>query len=111
MTPHVRCMLFAACSFAIATARAGDATADGKSVFEAWCTPCHAPGLTHPGTLALHLRYQGQLPDALEAREDLSAAFIERIVRSGIGGMPPFRKTEITDAQLSELAAYLSKGK
>lgn len=111
MTQHVRCILFAACSLAIATASlAGDETSRGKQVFDAWCTACHAPGLTHPGTLALHFRYQGQLPEALEARNDLSGAFIRHVVRAGIGGMPPFRKTEITDAQVDELVAYLSKG-
>ena len=112
MTQHVRCMLFAACSLAIATASlAGDETSKGKQVFDAWCTACHAPGMTHPGTLALHFRYRGQVPEALEAREDMTAAFIEHVVRAGIGGMPPFRKTEISDAQLNALMVYLAKAK
>jgi mono/diheme cytochrome c family protein len=35
---------------------------------------------------------------------ELTRAF----VRNGVSVMPPFRKTEITDAELAALAAYLA---
>jgi mono/diheme cytochrome c family protein len=31
------------------------------------------------------------------------------IVRNGITVMPPFRKTEVTDAQLDAIVAYLTR--
>jgi len=34
---------------------------------------------------------------------------VRHIVRTGISVMPQFRKTEISDAELDALAAYLSK--
>jgi hypothetical protein len=45
----------------------------------------------------------------LEKRKDLSAGYIRSVVRNGLFEMPPFRPTEITDAQLTELANYLAK--
>ena len=80
----------------------------GKAVFDEWCAACHAPGPRHPGTQALDALYQGRKPGALEARTDLVAKLTESFVRKGVSVMPPFRKTEITDAQLVDLAAYLA---
>jgi mono/diheme cytochrome c family protein len=64
-------------------AHAQDA-ARGSAVFQDWCAPCHAPGPRHPGTQALEALY------------------------TGVSVMPPFRKTEISDADLEALAAYLA---
>ena len=86
----------------------GDARARGRAVFEQWCAPCHAPGPGHPGTQALDALYRGQKPGALESRTDLVPELTQTIVRSGVSVMPPFRKTEITDAELAALAAYLA---
>lgn len=94
---------------AAAAATAGDAVpAEGRQVFDKWCAPCHAPGTEHPGTRALDAKYAGRLPAALEARKDLSADMVKLFVRRGISIMPFFRKTEISDAELDALAAYLS---
>lgn len=96
------------------TARAGQASAKpigttaGPRLFKRWCSDCHhlAAG---PGSMALARKYQGNLPALLEQRTDTSADFIKYVVRHGASFMPPFRKTEITDAELDQLALYLTQ--
>ena len=80
----------------------------GQDVFDHWCAPCHAPGPGHPGTQALDALYRGEKPGALEERSDLVPEVTRVFVRNGVSVMPPFRKTEITDADLAALAAYLA---
>ena len=82
--------------------------ARGKAVFTEWCAGCHAPGPRRPGTQALDALYKGKKPGALEQRTDLVPQLTQTFVRKGVSVMPPFRKTEITDAQLADLAAYLA---
>ena len=89
-------------------AQAQEPQARGRAVFENWCTPCHAPGARHPGTQALEALYKGAKPAALEQRTDLTPELTRAFVRSGVSVMPPFRKTEISDADLDALAAYLA---
>ena len=81
----------------------------GVEVFTYWCAPCHGAGRGNPGTVALEVRYQGSKPAALEQRTDLTPELTKLFVRNGISIMPPFRKTEITDADLDALAAYLAR--
>lgn len=80
----------------------------GNEVFQHWCAPCHAPGPRHPGTTALGVLYKGVKPAALEQRTDLVPDLTRAIVRTGVSIMPPFRKTEISDADLNAVAAYLA---
>ena len=80
----------------------------GKAVFDQWCAACHAPGPRHPGTQALDALYKGQKPGALEQRTDLVPKLTETFVRKGVSVMAPYRKTEISDADLAALAAYLA---
>jgi mono/diheme cytochrome c family protein len=80
----------------------------GKAVYNEWCAACHDPGPRHPGTQALDALYKGSKPGALEQRTDLVPKLTETFVRRGVSVMPPFRKTEITDADLAALAAYLA---
>lgn len=83
--------------------------ASGKQVFDQWCAACHAAAPRMPGTASLAAKYGDSRPAALEQRTDLNPALVRYFVRNGILVMPPFRKTEITDAQLEALGAYLSK--
>ena len=101
----------------------------GKVVFDKWCTPCHgavapaqgsaadalvgpAQGFAAgalPGTSALRVKYNGELPAVLEERTDLVPEFIETVVRGGLFGMPITRKTEVSDSELEDIIAYLTR--
>ena len=80
----------------------------GKQVFQRWCSECHADGPRYPGTASLAFKYGKDLPAALEKRTDLTPETVAYFVRKGVLIMPPFRKTEITDAELTALGEYLS---
>jgi mono/diheme cytochrome c family protein len=80
----------------------------GQQVFRYWCQSCHGQGTDKPGTVALQVKYKGQLPAALEERRDLTPALVKQAVRRGVSVMPFFRKTEISDEDLQALAAYLA---
>jgi len=83
---------------------------NGKMVFNDLCAPCHADKAARPGTQALTIKYRnGNIPAPLEKRTDLSPAYIETVVRNGLFSMAPLRKTEITDSQLADVAAYLTQ--
>ena len=102
----------AALSFGAAAAAADAPTlAHGAQVFEHWCLPCHGHGDQFPGTVALGVKYQGKLPGALQDRTDLVPDIVKAVVRTGVSVMPFFRKTEVSDADLDALAAYLSEPK
>jgi mono/diheme cytochrome c family protein len=81
---------------------------DGKAVYEHWCAPCHAPGPGHPGTQSLQMKYQGKLAAVLLERTDLTPPVVSVFVRQGVLLMAPFRKTEITDAELAALSSYVT---
>ncbi len=98
--------LTASAQAAIATSPTSAST--GKAVYEHWCAPCHAPGPGHPGTQSLQVKYAGKLPAVLLDRTDLSPQAVAAFVRQGVLLMAPFRKTEITDAELSALTAYVA---
>lgn len=106
--------LLAAASFSACAAQgdpAASLTARGKKVFDHWCISCHGAGERMPGTASLAVKYGGQVPAALEERGDMTPAFVRHFVREGVMIMPPFRKAEITDADLEALAAYLGSKK
>ena len=91
------------------TSVAQAAEPSGQAVYEHWCAPCHAPGPGHPGTQSLQLKYNGKTPAVLLDRTDLSAQAVAAFVRQGVLLMAPFRKTEISDAELAALTAYVAK--
>lgn len=101
-------MLWAFAAPVLAQDAAGDPAA-GRAVYNKWCAPCHDPGVTHPGTHALTVKYQGVKSGVLLEWKDLQASKVKLLVRHGISVMPQFRKTEISDAELDALAAYLSR--
>lgn len=81
----------------------------GYVEFQRACAVCHGSGPAKPGTRALRTKYRGKLPALLERRTDLAAAYVKFIVRHGVTVMPPFRKTELSDADLDAIAAYLGR--
>jgi mono/diheme cytochrome c family protein len=72
-----------------------DALADGRHVFMRNCYSCHPNG-------------QGGLGPALN-NKPLPGLAIHTQVRQGIGAMPAFNETEITDRQLANLIDYLQE--
>ena len=82
--------------------------ARGEAVYEYWCNACHGPEMLKPGTAALAIKYQGALPAALTERSDMVPEFVEQMVRQGISMMPFFRPTEVSDADLDALTAFLT---
>jgi (+)-pinoresinol hydroxylase len=80
-----------------------------KQVYDKWCTPCHGAGEGKPGTISAQALYKGSKPAVLAERTDLTAAGIKTAVRSGVYIMPRFRKTEVSDAELDAIVAYLTR--
>jgi (+)-pinoresinol hydroxylase len=78
----------------------------GKQLFNHSCVYCHGPGVW--GTNRLSKRFDKEHA-LLENRTDLTAPGIEAVVRNGIGSMPPMRKTELSDADVAAIAAYLTR--
>ena len=82
----------------------------GAAVFNNWCSACHSRGAQNaPGTTSLQVKYQGSVPAALEDRRDLTPDLVKFFVRNGVAMMAPLRKTEVSDADLEALAAYLTR--
>ena len=96
-------------------AQAQDLVAVGKAKFAYACAPCHAAGPGDdgkpllPGTQQLQWKYKGEKPALLEQRTDLPADLLKTFVRRGSWSMPAFRKTEVTDAEIVAIAAYLAQ--
>lgn len=81
----------------------------GEQVYARWCVHCHDAGRGNPGTQSLQVKYRGSVPAVLLERTDLTSDAVAVFVRQGVLSMPPFRKTEITDAELALLADYVSR--
>jgi (+)-pinoresinol hydroxylase len=82
----------------------------GEAVYKRWCVHCHSAGRGNPGTDSLQVKYKGNPPAVLLDRTDLTPEFVKLAVRQGVLSMPPFRKTEITDAELAAMATWLASG-
>ena len=77
----------------------GDVT-KGSRQFQTWCSGCHGPGGVGPD-----IRSPGS-PGATVSAETLLP-----LIREGAGHADPpgpYSKTEITDAQIADIAAYLN---
>lgn len=87
----------------------------GNAKFQHSCAPCHGAGVGDdghamlPGTDALRIKYRGALTPLLEHRTDLTAPVLKVFLRNGSFSMPPFRQTEVTDAEIADIAAYLAQ--
>ncbi len=86
----------------------------GHEVFTHSCAPCHGYGpgddgrAMLPGPAALTVKYKGARSPYLEERSDLPYPTLKVFVRQGTWSMPGFRKTEITDNDIQDIAAYLA---
>ncbi|RYD82412.1 MAG: cytochrome c [Sphingomonadales bacterium] len=95
---------------ATGAARAAAPQADGEGIYRHWCAHCHSAGRGNPGTESLQVKYKGERPAVLLERTDLAPQAVAVFVRQGVLSMAPFRKTEITDAELDALSAYVARG-
>jgi mono/diheme cytochrome c family protein len=72
------------------------------------CSMCHRQmGM---GTVILARRMDPKVA-RLEARDDLTADYVTAAARMGIGNMPRISRGEVSDAQLAQIARYLTKSK
>ncbi len=83
----------------------------GRAVFDARCEICHGQGNDRAGTISLQFKYKGSKPALLEQRADLTPQLVRYYVRHGVAMMPFFRKTELSDSELDDLAVYLSRSR
>ena len=81
----------------------------GYVQYQNYCSMCHGEGPGKPGTMALQAKYKGAEPALLDKRTDLTSQLVKTFVRNGVSVMPFFRKTEISDADLDAIAAYLTR--
>jgi mono/diheme cytochrome c family protein len=110
-------LAFSVTATGLAFAQAGGADVSkmerGQAVYQYWCGPCHSEGRGNPGTGALAVKYKNQpgVPAVLADRTNLTPESVKFFVRRGVSVMPPFRKTEITDAELDALAVFLTRNR
>ena len=86
--------LFLGAMSSVSMAQDASQIARGREVYQKWCAPCH---------------YRIVQPATLPDRTDLTPARIADTVRNGTFVMPRFRKTEISNAELGGLSAYLTR--
>jgi mono/diheme cytochrome c family protein len=107
---HIWTIVGALIIFSMHAAAADEAQIQrGREVYMYWCWNCHGEGVGKPGTQALAAKYKRSKPEILDQRTDLTPPVTKAFVRKGVSIMPFFRKTEVTDAQLDALAAYLAR--
>ena len=87
----------------------GEGQPRGYVQYQNYCSMCHGEGPGKPGTLALQAKYKGAEPALLDKRTDFTLQLVKTFVRNGVSIMPFFRKTEISDADLDAIAAYLTR--
>ena len=78
----------------------------GEQIYQRHCQACHDPGAGHPATLLLGQKH-GVEKAVIKGRKDLNRVYVKTIVRGGLLEMPPFRPTEITDAELDVIAEFI----
>jgi mono/diheme cytochrome c family protein len=80
----------------------------GKALYEATCNYCHsARGFATE-------RLRTRLPEdrsILVDRTDLDPSYIRTIVRNGLASMPAYTPTDLNEAQIKAIAAYLTRSR
>lgn len=99
--------LFAAVAAAYASELPKADRPDGAILYQRYCAGCHDAGPAHPGTMLL--KQLGREHAPLVGRPDLDPAYVRAVVRNGLIEMPPFRPTELTEAQLDAVIAHINR--
>jgi mono/diheme cytochrome c family protein len=101
----VLALVFASPVFAADTALSAQQQ-QGQKLFRSTCYYCHGEKVW--GTLAIERR-RGAGDALLEKRTDLVPAFVKSVVRNGLGSMPAYRRTELSDTDVDAIVAYLAR--
>lgn len=88
----------------VAAASGSETRRSSEQIYAERCAYCHSRGGW--GTRSLARRVPGREAVLLD-RVDLPPAYTSFVVRYGIGAMPQFNPTELSDAELAELAQWL----
>lgn len=85
---------------------------DPQALFEHACGYCHLPGGMGTNLLVKQRIAIGEAPGTalLARRDDLTADYVEQVVRQGKGAMPAQTRVDVTDAELAAIGAWLEKG-
>jgi mono/diheme cytochrome c family protein len=78
----------------------------GRKLYNGSCIYCHGPNVWGTFTLARRLGADHAL---LEQRTDLVGPYVKTVIRAGLGSMPAFRRTELTDADVDAIVDYLTR--
>lgn len=78
---------------------------DGGDLYAMYCAGCHDPGPGHGATMLL--AQKGAAVPSLIGREDLDYDYLHSVVRQGLIEMPPFRPTELSDAQIKQVYDHI----
>lgn len=78
----------------------------GEKLYVENCAMCHGPNGMGTGLLARRMDVA-----LLEERTDLNKDYVILAARQGIGNMPSIPRGEVSDAEMEEIADYLSKPK
>lgn len=89
----------------VAAQSAGEASRSPQEVFSTRCAYCHEAGGW--GTRLLARRVAAGQAE-LRKRSNLPAVYTTAVVRRGIGAMPQFTPTELSDEELAVLAEWLA---
>lgn len=87
-------------------AATADMHRDGKELYRTRCGMCHQ-GIGMAVSL-LSRRPGDTTKGLLENRKDLSVEFVVTAARTGIGNMPRIARGEVSDPELTAIAAYLT---
>jgi mono/diheme cytochrome c family protein len=104
---HIALMSFLVSALASLAMPAAGAEMTGNEVFDHYCSSCHGSN-DGPGTMQLR-RTRGKDQALLTERTNLSIDYIEYVVRHGLRSMPPFVPSDLTEAKLKALVAFLVK--
>lgn len=102
----------AAASFGIALASANAQTSapepvrSAQDLFAAKCSQCHEKGGW--GTRSLAKRMDPEIAE-LRKREPIPSDYVKYVVRRGIGSMPQFTVTDLSNEELDRLATWFAK--
>lgn len=79
---------------------------EGRRLYNATCVYCHNPRAY--GTEALARRL-GEGKGVLEQRNDLPDDYIRGVIKQGLGNMPAYTPTDLTEGEITAIVDYLRR--